>query len=154
MNDTRTQAPARLVIRRTFAAPRARVYAAWTEPEQMRRWAGPEGFSVPEMEQDPRVGGTYRMTMQQPDGERIAVYGVFREIKPPERISYTWRWEEDTPEAETETLVTVEFHERGDETELVLTHDQFVGEESRAGHEGGWNSALDKLGRFLAEGAA
>lgn len=154
MNDTRTQAPGRLVIRRTFAAPRARVYAAWTEPDQMRRWAGPEGFSVPEMEQDPRVGGTYRMTMQQPDGERIAVYGVFREIQPPERISYTWRWEEDTPEAEIETLVTVEFHDRGNETELVLTHDLFASEESRAGHEGGWNSALDKLGRFLAEGAA
>ncbi len=154
MNDTRMQAPGRLVIRRTFAAPRARVYAAWTEPEQMRRWAGPEGFSVPEMEQDPRVGGTYRMTMQQPDGERISVRGVFREIEPPERISYTWRWEEDTPEAEIETLVTVEFHDRGAETELVLTHDRFVSEESRAGHEGGWNSALDELGRFLAEGAA
>lgn len=154
MNDTRTQVPARLVIRRTFAAPRARVYAAWTEPDQMRRWAGPEGFSVPEMEQDPRVGGTYRMTMQQPDGERIHVRGVFREIRPPERVSYTWVWEEDTPEAETETLVTVEFHERGGETELVLTHEQLASEESRAGHEGGWNSALDELGRFLAEGAA
>ncbi len=120
----------------------------------MRHWAGPEGFTVPEVEQDPRVGGTYRMTMQQPDGERIVVYGVFREIRPPERVSYTWRWEEDTPEDEVETLVTVEFHDRGEETELVLTHEQFASEESRAGHEGGWNSALDKLGAYLVDGQA
>jgi uncharacterized protein YndB with AHSA1/START domain len=154
MNDTRTDAPTRLVIRRTFAAPRARVYAAFTEPEHMRRWAGPEGFTVPEAHFDARVGGKYSMTMQQPDGERIVVYGVFREVNPPERLSYTWRWEEDTPEEEVETLVTVEFHERGDQTELVLTQEQFASEESRAGHEGGWNSALGKLAAYLAAGGA
>ena len=150
MNDTKTQAAPRLVIRRRFAAPRARVYAAWTQPEQMRQWAGPGSFTVPEMESDLRVGGAYRMTMQKPGGERMAVGGVYREVTEPERISYTWRWEEDSPAEEVDTLVTVEFRDLGDETELVLTHEQFASDESRANHEGGWDASLDNLAQFLA----
>jgi uncharacterized protein YndB with AHSA1/START domain len=150
MNDTKTQPAPRLVIRRRFAAPRARVYAAFTQPEQMRRWAGPADMTIPEMEADLRVGGAYRMTMQNPNGERMAVGGVYREVTAPERISYTWRWEEDSPDEEIDTLVTVEFHDLGDETELVLTHEQFASEESRANHQGGWDAALDKFATFLA----
>ncbi|MGZ3517114.1 MAG: SRPBCC family protein [Vulcanimicrobiaceae bacterium] len=149
MNDTKTKTPPRLVIRRKLAAPRARVYAAWTKPEQMRNWAGPGDITAPEIESDLRVGGTYRIMMQKPDGERIAVRGVFREVREPKRLSYTWRWEEDSPDHEIDTLVTVEFRDLGDETELVLTHEQFASEESRDAHEGGWNGALDKLAIFL-----
>lgn len=151
MSDTKTQAAPRLVIRRKFAAPRARVWAAWTQPEQMKQWAGPGEVTAPEIESDLRVGGAYRIVMLRPDGERWPVRGVFREVKEPERISYTWRWEEDSPELEHDTLVTVEFHDLGNETELVLTHEQFAGEESREGHEGGWNGALDKLGKLLSQ---
>jgi uncharacterized protein YndB with AHSA1/START domain len=147
MSDIKTSQ--RLVIRRKFAAPRERVWAAWTEPEQMRQWAGPGEITVPEVEQDARVGGAYRIVMLKPDGERWPVRGVFREVRKPERISYTWIWEEDSPELETETLVTVEFHDLGDETELVLTHEGFASDESRSGHQDGWNGALDKLGKFL-----
>jgi uncharacterized protein YndB with AHSA1/START domain len=150
MNDTKTQAAPRLVIRRRFAAPRARVYAAFTQPQQMRQWAGPGDVSVPEMEADLRVGGAYRMTMLQPDGQRMAVGGVYRELNEPERISYTWRWEEDSPDEEIDTLVTVEFHDLGNETELVLTHEQFASEESCANHADGWDAALDKFASFLA----
>ena len=149
MNDTKAQAPPRLVIRRKLAAPRARVYAAWTQPEQMRQWAGPGDITVPEIESELRIGGSYRMTMQKPDGERLVVRGVYREVRAPERISYTWRWEEDSPADEVETLVTVEFHDLGDETELVLTHEEFASQESRNNHEGGWNASLDQLASFL-----
>ncbi|MDQ2818544.1 MAG: SRPBCC domain-containing protein [Candidatus Eremiobacteraeota bacterium] len=150
MSDTKTQAPERILIRRKFAAPRARVFAAWTRPEEMCKWAGPNDVSVPEMQSDLRVGGKYRITMQMTDGERWAVGGVFKEVRAPERLSYTWRWEEDSPADEIETLITVEFHDLGQETELVFTHEKFASQESRDGHEGGWNSALDKLGDYLA----
>lgn len=150
MSDTKTQAAPRLVIRRKFAAPRARVWAAWTQPEQMKQWVGPGEITAPEIESDLRVGGAYRIVMLRPDGERWPVRGVFREVKEPERLSYTWRWEEDSPELEHETLVTVEFHDLGNETELELTHEQFAAEESRDGHQDGWNGALDKLGKFVS----
>jgi len=148
MSDTKTTP--RLVIRRKLTAPRDRVWAAWTEPEQMRQWAGPGEITVPEVEQDARVGGSYRIVMLKPDGERSPVRGVFREIRKPERVSYTWIWEEDSPEQETETLVTVEFHDLGNETEVVLTQEGFASDESRDGHQEGWNGALDKLANFLS----
>jgi uncharacterized protein YndB with AHSA1/START domain len=149
MNDTKTQAPPRLVIRRTLAAPRARVYAAWTEPEQMRKWAGPGEITVPELESDLRVGGAYRMVMQKPDGERLAVRGTYREVRAPERLSYTFRWEEDSPEDEIDTLVTVEFYDLGEKTELVLTQERFRNEESRNNHALGWEASFDNLARIV-----
>lgn len=152
MSDTKIKAPS-LVIRRTIAAPRARVFAAWTQPGQMRKWAGPGEITVPECECDPRVGGTYRITMQQANGERLVVRGVYREVREPERLSYTWGWEEDSPADEIETLVTVEFHDRDGKTDLVLTHEGFASEKSRDGHNAGWDGALEKLAKHVADGS-
>ena len=149
MSEMDTQAPARLVIRRTFDAPRPRVYQAWTRPEQMRRWMGPGDTKVPELESDVRVGGAYHIAMEMADGERLLVRGVYREVREPERLSYTWSWEEDKPEDEVETLVTVEFHDRGSQTDVVLTHERLASEASRDNHERGWDSALDNLVAYL-----
>jgi len=112
--------------------------------------SGPGEITAPEIDSDLRVGGAYRIVMLRSDGERLPVRGVFREIREPERLSYTWTWEEDSPESEIETLVTVEFRELGQETEVVLTHEGFASEESRGNHEQGWNGALDKLAKLLA----
>jgi uncharacterized protein YndB with AHSA1/START domain len=150
MNTTKNKTAPRLVVRRTFDAPRARVYAAWTDPKQVCKWAGTGETSIQAMESDQRAGGTYRTTFLRPDGDRWVVRGVFREMQPPERLSYTWVWEEDKPEDEIETLVTVEFHDLGgDKTELVLTHEQFATEESRNGHEAGWTEMLGRLAAYL-----
>ena len=116
----------------------------------MRKWAGPGEVTAPEVEADLRVGGKYRITMLMPDGEKWYVGGVYREIQEPERIVYTWKWEEGAPEQEVETLITVEFNKLGNnETELVLTHEGFAGEESRNNHEGGWNQAVDQFARIV-----
>lgn len=147
---SKTEAPARLVIRRKLAAPRARVYAAWTQPEQMKKWAGPGEVNASEVEADVRTGGAYRIAMLLPDGDHYIVRGLYREVRPPELLSYTWKWEEDSPEQEVETLVTVEFHDLGNETEVVLTHEQLASQESRDNHERGWNGALDKLEKLVA----
>ncbi|MGR4065824.1 MAG: SRPBCC family protein [Vulcanimicrobiaceae bacterium] len=150
MSDTTTQAARKLVIRRTFAAPRARVWEAWTKPDQMQRWAGPGPVVAKELQADVRVGGAYRIVMQPPDDEAMTVFGTYRVVQPPERLSYTWSWEEDKPEDQIETLITVEFHDRGDKTEVVLTHEGFSSEESRGNHERGWTGALDKMEAQLA----
>ena len=56
-----------------------------------------------------RVGGAYRLTILQPSGEEYVAKGVYKEITPPAKLSYTWTWEEDTPAQEHETLLTIEF---------------------------------------------
>lgn len=147
---SKTETAPRLVIRRKFAAPRERVFAAWTKPEQMRQWAGPGEIKAGDVEADLRSGGAYRIAMLLPDGDTYVVRGTYREVRAPEFLSYTWKWEEDKPEDEVETLVSVEFNDLGGaETEVVLTHEQFASEESRDNHEKGWNGAFEKLEKVV-----
>lgn len=133
-----------LRLRRTFAAPREAVYRAWTERDQMVKWWGPAGFTVPLCELDVRPGGTLRTTMRAPDGSEYNLTGTYREVSPPERLVFTWAWLEGEV-AGPETLVTVEFHERDGETELVLTHEGFPDAAARDAHNEGWSSSLDCL---------
>ena len=138
----------RLQVRRVYQAPVAAVYAAWTDPEQMKQWVGPgDAWGESEVTTDVRVGGRYRMVMHAPDGEVHRVGGVFREVIPNNKLVYTWAWE-STPERES--LVTVEFKPSGHETELLLTHRRFFDTQARDRHQQGWNGSLDRLGRFLS----
>jgi uncharacterized protein YndB with AHSA1/START domain len=150
MNDTKTAPLAALVVRRTFKAQPARVFDAMTQPELAAQWMCPGEMSAPKVELDVRVGGRYRIEMQRPDGEAWIVGGVYREVRAPERLAYTWKWEEDpgTPPG-PETLVTIDLHDRGDATELVLTQTLFTSEESRDNHQHGWNASFDKLETVL-----
>jgi uncharacterized protein YndB with AHSA1/START domain len=137
-----------LEIKRFINAPRARVYAAWTDPEQMKQWMGPsDAFGESEVTMDVRVGGRYRIVMHSPDGETHRVSGVYREVVPNRKLVYTWAWE-STPERES--LVTLEFKPSGDGTELVLAHQRFADKEARDKHQEGWIGCLDRLGRFIS----
>ena len=139
----------RLVVRRMLPGAQARVFKAWTDPEEIKIWGGPAEVSVPRFDCDFRVGGSFRMVMLKANGEEWVAKGIYREIKPPERIAYTWIWEEDTPAEEIETFITVEFLDRGNETELVLTHEGLASAESAENHTGGWNSMLVKFENHL-----
>jgi uncharacterized protein YndB with AHSA1/START domain/predicted enzyme related to lactoylglutathione lyase len=145
-----TQPSAQLVLRRTFDAPRERVFAAWTDPQSVMQFLGPADNAVKEANVDFRTGGRYRFTMIGEDGADWFVGGVYREIVAPERIVCTWAWEEDDPALERETVLTLEFFERGDRTELVLTHANLRDDVQRDRHEGGWSVILDQLGTLLA----
>lgn len=147
-----TQTVHSLRLSRTFWAPREKVFRAWTDPEALKMWYGPAGWSTPSAEVDLRVGGGYRIAMKGPDGEEIRLSGTFREVRPPERLVYTWNWEKFHFDlgGMGETLVTIEFRERGDATELILTHERFPTAEARDRHDAGWNSTLDCLGEYLA----
>lgn len=146
MSNTRTPvAGPALVLRRTYAAPRQRVYDAWTTPELAAKFLGARDHTVPKVEMDVRTGGSYRIAMQRPDGDTWYAAGTYRDVQPPERLAMTWRWEEDKPEDEHETLLTLEFNEVDGGTELVLTHEQFATMESRDGHEQGWSAIMEAL---------
>jgi uncharacterized protein YndB with AHSA1/START domain len=143
-----------LVLRlsRSFAAPRDRVFRAFTSPAQLVRWWGPKGFTVPACTLDVRAGGAWRTVMRSPEGKDHIVSGVYREIIPPERLVLTWAWEEDGARGH-ETVVTIELFETPGGTRLELTHERFETEDSRNAHRDGWSSCLDCLEEALAEGA-
>jgi len=140
-------APATLQVRRTFQAPRAKVFQAWTEAQALKRWSAPGDFITPLADVDLRVGGRYRIHMQAPDGTLHKVTGTYRVVDPPKKLVYTWFWE--TKAEDGETLVTVEFHERGRGTEVVLTHELFPNDEARKSHEMGWTACFEKLATLL-----
>ncbi|HEY0394427.1 MAG TPA: SRPBCC domain-containing protein [Candidatus Elarobacter sp.] len=146
MNETRTPetVPA-IVLRRTYEAPRQRVFDAWTKPELAARFFGPGDVTVPEIDLDARTGGSFRIVMLRPDGERYIATGTYRDVRAPERISMTWRWQEDDPADEHESLLTLEFNDVAGGTELVLTHAQLASVESGERHTEGWNRILDQL---------
>jgi uncharacterized protein YndB with AHSA1/START domain/predicted enzyme related to lactoylglutathione lyase len=148
MTNTETAAPA-LTIRRTFNAPRERVFAAFTDAELLREWHGLLGGAMGNVSFDARPGGKYRIEMRSADGEEYNVGGVISEFRPPELLAYTFRWEEDDPQLERDTYVRVEFIAKGEQTEIVFTHTAFSGIESRDRHNEGWNDLFGRLDAML-----
>jgi len=138
-----------LTVTRMIRAPRQNVFDAFVKPELIRKWFGPRGFTVTRADIDARVGGRYRMTMQPRSGEPYTVVGEYREIASPERLSFTWNWEDKKMGTLPETLVTVTLTERraehGVETEVKLLHSGFPATEAREAHAQGWNSSLNSL---------
>jgi uncharacterized protein YndB with AHSA1/START domain len=134
-----------LVVRRTIRAPVARVFEAWTRPEQLRRWWGPGPVTCESAEVDLRVGGGYRIGNLLPDGTVVWISGEFEVVEPPHRLVYTWHIESSAPRAAERSRVTVRFEPREGGTEVVVVHERIDTEETRADHEKGWNGCLEKL---------
>jgi len=144
-------APA-LSLTRMLDAPRERVFKAWTDPVQMSRWMGPGAIRAEVTAMDARPGGGYAITMHGTPKGMSVVRGVYREIVPPERLVFTWAWEEDTVthRAGHESVVTVTLRDVGGRTELTLLHERLESPASRDSHAEGWTGCLDKFGPYLA----
>ncbi len=138
-----------LRLERTFAAPREKVFRAWTDPEAFVKWFSPSDQHETRIQLDPRPGGRYSIEMKTPEGRLYRGAGTYREVRAPERLVFTWKWEHE-PAGESETLVTVEFLESGSGTRLILTHERFATETSRQEHEKGWTDCLDRLQKLVA----
>jgi uncharacterized protein YndB with AHSA1/START domain len=150
----------KLQLTRVFDAPRELVFNAWTDANQFKQWFGAaacEGATLQSVKMDARIGGKYRLQMRRADGEYWTTVGAYREVKPPERLVFTWQFEMDGSGDEfgavepPEMLVTLELKARGQQTELTLTHENFASIESRDRHEDGWNRCLDSLGKFAGK---
>ena len=146
----KTEQNLKLEIKRIINAPRDRVYAAWTDPAQLKQWFGPENVQTRDLVADARVGGEFRWDLVDSEGEKMAMRGEFRELQPGKKVVFTWRWEDDEVWENHISVVTVELSDRDGGTELRLIHEQLPSEQSRDGHNGGWNSALDKLEKFFS----
>lgn len=144
---------AELRLTRRFAAPRERVFEAWTNPELLRRWwAALQGWETSVAEVDLRPQGHYRLSMRDPEGgAEYTVVGEYVEVQRPERLVYTWTWqgEPDEMRGSERTVVVVEFVENGDATEVLLTHRGFADDRIRDLHGEGWSGCLENLERRL-----
>jgi uncharacterized protein YndB with AHSA1/START domain len=139
--------PGLTLTRRINAGPE-KVYAAWTDPQQIVRWFGrvdarPETMRA---EIDARVGGHFRISFSTHD-EYYEVSGTYREVVPNARLVFSWAWH-STPERESQ--VTVALKPDGDGTVLTVHHEQLFDLTARDGHERGWVVGLDRLERMFA----
>lgn len=159
-NTTRT-AERELVITRIFDAPREKVWKAWTDPEHLVRWWGPQVFTSPVCKVDLRVGGKYLFCMRSPDGQDFWSTGEYREIVPMERLVCTDSFADPEgnvvsasyygmdPDFPRELLVTITFEDLGDKTRLTLKHSGMPAGDVGENAEIGWNQSLDKLAESL-----
>lgn len=137
-----------LILERTFDASPERVFAAWTDANLLKQWWGPPGSTVKVVEIDFRVGGQYRLGIQQGQATYF-VSGVYHTIEPPHKLVFTWRWENVEMDV-GRSLVTIEFQANGSKTDLRLIHAQLPTEEARTAHLEGWVGILEKLASFLS----
>jgi uncharacterized protein YndB with AHSA1/START domain len=141
-----------LRLKRFLPFPRTLVYRGLTDPGELAKWWGPHGFSVPYIESDLLIGGSYRIAMQPPDGEIFYLSGEFIEVAPPARLAYTFRWSPPDPD-DRETVVELSLEEKPDGTEVRLIHSGFLTEARRSLHEAGWTDSFERLERMLTERA-
>ena len=135
-------------VRRAIPASPEAVFRAWTEPDLIRQWSCPPGGTIRESRVDLVPGGPYRLLIETEEGTLHAAFGVYREVDAPNRLVYTWDWEE--PESAVgETLVTVEFLADGASTEVVVAHEGFPAAEAAEGHRLGWTWSLERLEDLL-----
>ena len=141
---------------RVFDAPRERVFDAWTNADQFKAWMCPPGAGLDRCELDARPGGTWLADGYGPDGSRFAKSGVYREVKRPERLVFTWPHQAGgtcTNGDGQETTVEVTFRALGSKTELTLVHGPFADQSGFNGHNEGWKGTFDKLAAFVGRAA-
>jgi uncharacterized protein YndB with AHSA1/START domain len=147
---TKAPAPRELLITRVFDAPRKLVFEAWTDPRHLAQWWGPRDYPASEINADVRAGGRWRHCLRSVEGKQdLWLGGTYREIAPPDRLVFTFAWEEEG-ERGLETLVTVTFAEEGGKTRMTFRQTPFESDNERDGHQWGWNSSFDRLADRLA----
>jgi uncharacterized protein YndB with AHSA1/START domain len=126
-------------------APRGRVFRAWTSRDELEAWFGPPSKRVRVVELDARPGGRFRIDLHEPgDAGVLTVTGAYLEVRPPERLVFTWAWLSDGVPG-PESRVVVEFRDRGHDTEVFLLHEGLPGLEEVQHHLDGWRHSVVRL---------
>ncbi|MGV1790255.1 SRPBCC family protein [Rhizobium sp. A37_96] len=148
-NNSGSGGPLReIVLTREIAAPRVLLFRLWTEPEHLMRWWGPQDMTAPSVSVDLREGGTWRHCILTPEGREYWSHGRYLEIVPPERLVFSFAWENPEGRPEHPMRVTVEFHELGEKTRLVFRKAELPDDTELKLQTGGWEQALDKYAAY------
>src|SRR5437868_14297005 len=138
-----------LEVKRVLPAAPSVVFAAFSDPDKLAKWWGPEGFTVPSLEFDPRVGARYRIEMPPPEGNSFYLGGEFREFDPPVRLAFTFVYDEPNPD-DVDTLVELSLRDLGESTEVVYAQGPFKTAARRGLHRDGWTDSFAKLEQFVS----
>lgn len=132
-------------------APPSAVFDAWTQPDLLKQWMhpGPDTRTLG-AEVDLRVGGAYRFEFDSPDGRTYYEVGTYRELSPPNRLVYSCIFGSPGFVAPFETRVTVELHDEGGRTRVLVVGDGYPSAEARDGHQQGWPVFLGLLAGIFA----
>ena len=131
-------------FKRVLPATPPEVFRLFADPDELAKWWGPAGFSVPSLDFNPAVDSSYRIKMQPPEGDAFYLTGEFREVDPPTRLSFTFVWEPPDPD-DVETLVELSFRGADDATEVDFKQGTFKTEERRELHRSGWGDSFEKV---------
>jgi uncharacterized protein YndB with AHSA1/START domain len=145
----------KLEVRRMFAAPREKIFEAWTQRDKVEKWMcrfprHETRFSA----SDAQPGVSNVMEVRNPQGEMFKQTVTYRDLEPPKKLVFTWDWQKFSASGEKvdeahDTLVTVEFQPRGTFTEVILTHERLATAAQREAHSKGWNGCFDRLEEVL-----
>lgn len=133
---------------RVFALPREQLFRAWTDPDEFAKWWGPVSWSVKRCELDLRPDGSWGTWFDLPDGGERHVGGTYLEVDAPKRLAFTWEAQLSDDESEVPSVVTIEFHEHADGTELTLSHRKLTSD-GAVDMDVGWNNTFDSLEIYI-----
>ena len=139
-----------LHLEKALPVPPERVFTAFVDADRLRRWFGPIGFTVTDLQIDAVEGADYRIAIQPPEGEVFGIRGTFRSLEAPLHLAFTFVYEEPDPD-DQETLVTVILEPAEQGTRVVLEQGPFKTEARRALHRDGWTDSLERLEHALAD---
>lgn len=138
-----------LHLERVLPVPPASAFRAHTEPSQLAQWWGPKDYLIPSIDLDLHPGGAYRIAMQPPGQEIFYLSGEFREVTAPERLVYTFVWEDPAP-GDTPNVVTITYEGTEDSTTMTVEQRPFATADRLAVHTAGWTDGLAKLSALLS----
>lgn len=142
-----------IYVSRLYDMSRNVLFRAWTEPKHLARWWGPQDFTTPVCEIQPRVGGTLHIVMRAPDGTDYPMKGVYTEFRVPEALAFDFEAHDKQRRPALQGQVSVTFVDEGGKTRMSLsTFAEGLGAEALAmleGMEAGWNQSLERLFRSL-----
>ena len=142
----------RAEVRRHLAAAPERVFAAFSSGQVVAQWLTPApDVKLTVLQLDFRKGGHYRFAYDTPEGQRMLVGGVYREIEAPSRLVFSWLIEPPDIHAGIESQVTVSITPSAQGSDLLIVHERFGRSDANERHAQGWAGALEQLQQLLTE---
>ena len=139
-----------VTMERTFNAPLKLVWEAWIDPQHISQWWGPQGMQTTILSHDFKVGGTWKYSMQMPDGNAFISEGIYQEIVTFEKIITSADFKPMTQGVELQML----FESLGEETKftfkVIHASEAYRIEQEKMGIYNGWGSVFDRLATFLS----
>ena len=148
-----------LYIVRTLRVPRETLFKFLTDARELKKWFNPTSeYTVESVETNPKTGGAWRIGMKPPDGPAYYASGVYREIKVPYWVVFTFNWEGErtwapdpvkNPAPESVVIFQLKAKDDGKSTEFFFWHNGLLDEKTMDEHKWGWSGILDSLDRYV-----